>query len=156
MNPALLSNWESVYPSDFPSGLFLRFDDCVHEYIRDWLCEYARWLRKRFVFPVRVYVYCKYGVKVPCRYSPPAYGVILLPDSRSQYPNIRIACSKYARGEPVTDALDDETGFVMYTFTHEIMHYFQYINGQTGKSDRSLDWQASYYAKKILAAFFES
>lgn len=156
MNPAVLTKWKEKYkPCPQKKRLLLHFEPDVHPYVRDWLWEYAHWLRQTYNFPVRVHVYCRVGKKVPCRFSKPAYGVTWVPDDTNMCPNIRLACGLFSPDEPITIEMWIETQAIMFTFTHEIMHYFQGINGICCSSERGLEWQASYYAKKTLRRFFE-
>lgn len=158
MNPACLEQWKEIYSPNCCSGLFLHFDHDVHGYVRDWLCEYARWLRRTYMFPVRIHVYCRYGDKVPCRDGSLAASVMLIPDARNMYSNIRLACGPFRNGDPVTQEMWEETQLIMYVFTRHVMHYFQFINSRWDpdeKEKRTLEWQASYYAKRTLNRFLD-
>ena len=158
VNPATMEQWKEIYSPQCRKGLFLHFEREVHDYVRDWLCEYARWLRKNYVFPVRIHVYCRYGDTVPCRYSAPAASVMLMPDDRNCYANIRLACGSFRGDGPVTNGMWDETQGIMYLLTRHIMHYYQFINGRWNvdeSGERILEWQASYYAGRILHRFLD-
>ena len=158
VNPASMEQWKELYSPKCRSGLFLHFEREVHGYVRDWLCEYARWLRRKYSFPVRIHVYCRFGDLVPCRYSSPAPSVYFIPGDRNCYSNIRLACGSFHDGEPATFEMWEETQRIMYRFSRHIMHYFQFINGRWDpdeRGERVLEWQASYYAKRVLEQFLD-
>ena len=114
---------------------------------------YAGWLRGEFEFPVPVRVSCERGRKLRCRDVELAFGVLFSPYDRRYRPEIRLACGDFAPDEPITDALCDEEDGIMLSLTHEIVHYFQYINGFDMSRSRSVEWQATYWSKRIFRYF---
>ncbi len=114
---------------------------------------YAGWLREEFDFPVCLHVYCEYGHKLRCGDGSHAYGVVITDDSRRRYPKIRLACGGFDRDDPVSEIIVDELDGIMLTLTHELIHYFQYINGFDMDRSRSIEMQATYWANRILRHF---
>ena len=151
MNPAFSSRWKELYPDHTKAGISLHFDH-VHPYVRAWLIIYTRWLRETYPFPVHVHVHCVYGRKIRCGDHSLAFARITEPIGRDRHPAIYLACGAFPENREVDEYMRDETELILYSFSHEIIHYFQYINGYDMTS-RSLEWQATYYGKRILRAF---
>ncbi len=153
MNPLFMEKWRNIYSKDTKSGLYLHFDKNVHSYVREWLIIYSKWLRKELGFPVKLDVYCMKGARIACYDNSTAYGRIILPDERIRYPWIELACGDFDINDTISPGIQNETDLIMITFTHEIVHYYQYINGFNIDQSRSVEWQASYWAKRIFHYF---
>ena len=151
MNPALEKKWQELYPEHTKSGISLHFDH-VHPYVRAWLIIYTGWLRKTYRFPVHVHVRCVYGRKIRCDDHSLAFGRITEPMDRNKKPVIHLACGAFHENDEIDEYMRDETELILYTFSHEIIHYFQYINGYD-MAARGTEWQASYYGKRMLRTF---
>ena len=131
----------------------MHFDKRIHSHVRDWLIVYAGWLRQELVFPIRVHTYCKFGKRILDRSGQSVFGVIHTSDDHSTNPVIWLACGDFSLKEPITDSMEDEIDSIILTFMHELIHYYQYINGFDMDRTKSLEWQATYYAKRIYRRF---
>ena len=150
MNILFSNDWHKTYENiPVPHGLYARFEKEIHPFIRTSLIYYLQWLRKEYHFPVRINVYCKSGDKVRCRDKDLAYGVIYLPFDRSKLPSIRLACGNFQHDAPVTKDLMDTTDLILFSLTHEIVHYFQYINN-IQLTPRGMERQATIYSRSII------
>ncbi len=155
MNVLISSNWQSVYKNiTIPSGLYSRFEKGIHPYIRKTIIFYLQWLREEYHFPIRLNVYCKRGRKIRCRDKDMAYGVIYLPFDRGQLPSIRLACGQYQYDSDITEEMAEETDLILFSLTHEIIHYFQYINN-IQLTQRGIERQATVYARSIVRNYIK-
>lgn len=60
MNPWKSEKFNSIYfNSDVRTGIALRFEKGVHKDIKLLFINFTKWLRKNYVFPIRVTVYVK-------------------------------------------------------------------------------------------------
>ena len=151
MNPVFCDNWKGLYPQSIKNGISLHFSN-VHPYVRSWVIIYTKWLRKILCFPVHVNVYCVFGHKIRCCDHSLAYGRIIEPINRVKHPIIYLACGSFLQNDEIDEFMRDETELILYTFSHEIIHYFQYINGYD-MTTKGIEWQATYYGKRLLKTF---
>jgi len=154
MNPMDMEEWKNLYPETEKKGISLHFSN-VHEYVRLSIICFIKWLREEVVFPVHVNVYCRYGEKVPCMNGRFAHGKFWFRyNDRNTHPRIYIGCGDFKKDDPVTEHLMDETDLILGTLMHEIIHYFQFINGMD-MDRRGIEQQATYYEKDMMQYFFE-
>lgn len=81
-----------------------------------------------------------------------AFGRIFEPYNRKYRPDIYLAGGAFQPDAEVDDTIRSETTSIMLTFSHELIHYYQYING-LDKKIRTLEWQATYYGNRLLRHF---
>ena len=153
MVPFYSQKWKQYYPEDTKRGIYLHFERNIHPYVRDWLIVYTRWLRKEFEYPVCLNIYCQRGKKIICSDGSPAYGIMIAPENRNRKPRIRLACGELNINCQQSKELFEETDYIMISLTHEIVHYFQYINGFDLDRSRGIEWQATYWSRRIFRYF---
>lgn len=152
-----LENWEKNFDLMDPAhrtGLRLRFDKGTDPEVRRACLEFSAFLRREYFFPVRVPVYLKNKKKIKCLDGDLAYGTFFRPDSYRVEPYIRIAvgdypilCEKWGKGSALTA--------VLLTFSHELTHYFQWINA-LDLTPVGQERQAKKYARYILDEYAET
>lgn len=136
------------------SGIVLRFDKDVNVEVKDALKTFAKWLRAEFVFPVRMNVYVKACERIRARDGDKVCGVFFRPYNYGEEPYIKLATGDYIQLKKEMGR-DDALASLIWTFSHELTHYFQYVNSAelTLKGE---EIQASRYATKILRMYGET
>ena len=122
------------------SNLLLHFHSDIDPNIKQRICNFVRYLRKKFYFPVRCNVYFCNQEKFHSSKGGYCYGIFFSNEesNRLLYPQIYI---------PV----NNEEYQIYHSLCHELTHYFQwYFYDDKNKNNRSLEIQASKYANGIL------
>ena len=129
----------SFYSDSAPkSNLSLRFASAIDVDRKKRICDFVRYLRSEFYFPIRCNVYfCDYE-KFNSSKGGYCYGIFYSNDdcSRHIYPQIYIPAKM-------------ELYSVYSSLCHELTHYYQWYFLDDHKSDRSLEAQAGRYANLI-------
>ena len=109
--------------------------------------DFLSFLRKSYVFPIRLYV----ELKDKASFTDPSdghkyYGIFFGGDpEQRQYPKIRVAAG-IAEKNPLED--------VLFALAHELTHYYQwYFLEDSSRTDRSLEREANKWAKYILELY---
>ncbi len=122
------------------SNLLLHFDSDIEPNIKQKICQFVRYIRKEFYFPVRCNVYFCNQNKFQSSNGGYCYG-IFFSNEESQgriYPQIYIPAN-------------NELYQIYHSLCHELTHYFQwFFYDDRKKNNRSLEIQASKYANRIL------
>ena len=102
-----------------------------HPDVRDALVRYAKWLRERYEFPVRVPVYLTQGEFVTTVEGEKVSASFFAPFDRGVEPYIRIATGDFP-GLRRDLGRDDSLAAFIVSLSHEVIHYHQWIKtGQT-------------------------
>lgn len=149
LNPWKCNNWKTIYANtNCRYGLRLKFDKNVDNEVRRACKEYCKWLRGTYNFPMRIPVYIKGQEQIKANDGKKVSATFMGPDDKLIEPYIRVSAGDYQdllnkRGK------DDALCAILNSITHELTHYFQWINGFK-QSVRSEEWQAKYYSEKII------
>ena len=121
------------------SNLSLRFASAIDGSTKKHICNFVRYLRKEFFFPIRCNIYFCNQEKFRSSRKGYCYGIFYSNDESSGriYPQIYIPANM-------------ELYSVYHSLCHELSHYFQWYFNDDKRSDRSLEVQASKYASRIL------
>lgn len=110
------------------TGLRLRFEKDVDPEVKKECLEFAEWLRKKYRFPVRVYVYVKSKRRIKANDGEYVCGTFWMPDDYFENPYVRLAagdysemCSEIGSGNAIHE--------IILCMAHELTHYYQWING---------------------------
>lgn len=138
-------NYDNI---SYRTGLRLVFDAGVDPVLRQACKDFAAWLRKEFFFPVRIPIYLKNKKKLKCLDGDYAFGTFFEPYHYTDEPYIRVAVGDFS--ELCSQWGENDAIFAVFkTITHELTHYFQWINGlkltPIGK-----ERQATMYAQSII------
>ena len=133
------------------SGLRMHFDKGVDSEVYRFCMSFAKWLRKEFIFPLRVNVYIRSNYRIKAKDGDLVVGTMWRPADASSFPYIRLATGDYQ--EMVERSSRDSAMWqILHTFAHEITHYYQYINKLkltlTGE-----ERQAKHWAERILSEY---
>lgn len=149
-----LSKWEKNIPDKVRTGLRLRFDKSVDFEVKRACKEFAKWLRTEYYFPIRLPIYIKNRKKIKALDGEYVYGTFFRPYEYNVEPSIRVAAGDYSDKEKKWGK-DSALIAILHTISHEITHYYQWINDikltQIGE-----ERQASRYASYILDEYFET
>ena len=147
--------WKDIYDDkNVRSGLRLKCDKGINCEVRRACKEFFKWLRTKYYFPIRVPVYLKCRSKITSIDGDTAFGTFFAPDDYLVEPYIRIATGDYnellkERGQ------DDALAAILHTVSHELAHYFQWIN-RIQLTETGYERQANYYATLLLDEYAET
>ncbi len=126
--------------STHKSNISLHFAPDINNGTKKSICQFVRYLRKEFFFPIRCNIYFCNQEKFRSSKDGYCYGIFYSnhESKRRIYPQIYIPAN-------------NELYSVYASLIHELTHYFQwYFFIDKTKSDRSLEIQASKYATIII------
>lgn len=153
MNPWKSEKFNSIYlNSDVRTGIALRFEKGVHKDIKLLFINFTKWLRKNYVFPIRVTVYVKERETITLRNGNVAWGSFRFFDTYDE-PYIKIPTGDYLK-RAETEGKEDASYTILSSLVHELTHYFQWVN-QFIQSDRASEWQANYYRYRIIDLYLD-
>jgi len=98
-----------------------------HPEIRKCLIRFAKWLRKNYTFPVRLNVYLSPHSFVTAKDGSKCVGTIWMPNSKEEYPYIRIATGDY-KDRKRQEGRDNALANDIQQFCHLIIHYWQWLD----------------------------
>lgn len=148
MNPWLSKKYKKIYDNaDVRTGIALRFEKGVHSDIKSLFLDFAKWLRKKYYFPIRVVVYVKESETVTLMNGNVAWGSFRYFDTFDE-PYIRIPTGDYSEQAEI-EGKENAAYTILSSLVHELTHYFQWVN-QIEQTDRGSEWQANYYRNRII------
>lgn len=145
-----LNNWETILNTTVTrrTGLRLRFDKSVDPEVRHACLRFAKWLRKEYYFPLRINIYIKSKRSLITVDGDSAVGTFFEPLSYADEPYIRIATGDYI-DLVRTNGRDNALASILFSISHELSHYFQWINNLP-LTPLGRERQASRYAVFIV------
>lgn len=130
------------------TGIRFRYDKSVDPEVKKACTKFAQWLRSEYYFPLRVPVYVKGTKTVRTKDGENAVGVFFEPFSYSVEPYIRIATGDYDELKHKVGR-DNALARILASLSHEITHYYQWING-IELTSIGIERQASRYSDYIV------
>ena len=146
-----INKWTKYYnpnDKDHRSGLRLRFDADVNEEVKRACKEFCIWLRKNYYFPIRVPVYIKSSAQIKSLDSEYCSATFFGPYDKHIEPYIRVSTGEYEKSLK-KNGKDDTLAAILCSISHELTHYFQWIN-DINLTDIGIERQASSYAKFLV------
>lgn len=131
-------------------GISLRFENGVDPELKKLFCSFARWLRKKYVFPVHVTVYILNRETVTLVNGKEAYGSFKWFEDRP--PKIKIPA--LIDEANTIDTVYDQYEMALGSFVHELTHYFQWL-AYTEQSDAASESQANVFRFKIVDQYYD-
>lgn len=124
------------------SNLSLHFAPAIDDSTKKHICNFVRYLRKEFFFPIRCNIYFCAQEKFRSAQGSFCYGIFYSNDesNRRIYPQIYIPANMNLYS-------------IYHSLCHELSHYFQWYFNDDKKSNHSLEVQASKCATSILEDF---
>ena len=151
-----LKEWKKqidINRNGLKKGLRLHFDQEVDPNVRQSILDFAKWIRCEYEFPLRVNVYVKSSYRIKAKDGDLVVGTCWQPAGHEQLPYIRLATGDYC--DLVAERGKEQAIWaILCSFTHELTHYFQYING-ISLTDIGEERQANFYAKNVLYDYYE-
>ena len=118
--------------------------------------RFAQWIRKEYYFPLRVPVYIKGARFIKTMDGDTAVGTFFEPDTFNMEPYIKIATGDYS---DLLESIgrDNAIASILNSISHELTHYFQWINGLTSKlTPIGIERQATMYSHFIVDEYSET
>lgn len=121
------------------SNLALHFAPAINRDSKQRICNFVRYLRNEFYFPIRCNVYFSNRENFRSSKGGYCYGIFYYNSDTSKliYPQIYIPAHM-------------ELYSIYSSLCHELTHYYQWYFWEDNKSNRSLEVQASKYAACVL------
>ena len=136
------------------TGLRLKFDSNIDPEVRRACKDFAKWLRGRYVFPLRIPVYIKGKKYIKTMDGDFVYGSFFEPFDFDVEPYIRIAAGDYST-VLLSIGKDNALAQILHCMAHELTHYFQWIN-RIELTDIGRERQATTYANRILSEYAQT
>ncbi|MDE6593032.1 MAG: hypothetical protein K2K57_08215 [Oscillospiraceae bacterium] len=155
MNPWTAKNHTDFYLCSQPArgGLQLHFYGGVCPAARAFLCDFAKWLRKKFEFPVRINVYIKNTLYIKARDGECVSATFFGPFDKTAEPYAKIAVGDYSL---ITEEYNVFSALcsIAASLAHELTHYYQWLNG-LNLSEKQEERQARYYSEKTVYKYLD-
>lgn len=153
MSPWLSEDWQEYFSGkdNIRSGIYLRIEKNVNDDVKKSLKKFAKWLRKNYKFPIRLPIYVKATDYVKTKDGDYVVGSFFEPNDYFTEPYIKISTGDY---EDLLNEIgkDNALASFIYTLSHEITHYYQWIN-RVEKSVDDREIEADYYGDYILQQY---
>lgn len=130
------------------TGVRLRCDKNIDFEIKRSCKEFLAWLRRLYIFPIRVPIYIKESPYIKTSDGDKVSGVFFEPYDYRIEPYIRIAAGDYLSMKS-EHGEDNALASILHSIAHELTHYFQWING-VELTEIGLERQAVRYADFII------
>ena len=123
------NNWSIINESSYShrTGLRLRFENGIDSEIKRSCTEFCKWLRKQYYFPIRVPIYFKKSEFIISKSGEKFSAIFFEPFDRHNESYIRIATGDF-NGIKQRTCNDDALAAILCSISHELTHYFQWIN----------------------------
>ena len=143
------SKLNDSFPPDVPAGLRLRFDVGVDPEVRGSYMRFARWLRKEYVFPRRIFVHLCDSETVISRGGMQVASLFWGPYNKKEAPYIRIATGDY---QEMIASIGKYNALTtdLHSMTLQLSYYFQWIQDLPESAQ-----QARYYAENVLLDYLD-
>lgn len=123
--------WKTFYNNKkVRTGLYTRFDNRIPPEIK-WPCYmFCEWVREYYEFPIRLPIYFKVSDTVRTMDGGQVSGKCSNPYDRLEEPHITIATGAVSDFEAHCQnyGLEDAIFALLCTISHELTHYYQWIN----------------------------
>ncbi len=134
-------------------GIYLRFAKGVDEELKKKIQAFCRWVRKNYVFPIKLNVFISDASYVlNSQTGEKVSATIFLPYDRSS-PLVRISTGNYFKDIEEIDLFSADCN-VLASIAHELTHYFQWIKDDTQNAELN-EKQAQNKAKRIVYKYID-
>ena len=153
MNIWYIDNWKKfsdLANGNCKKGLRLHFGKDIDQKARKYFMDFSKWIRREFAFPIRINVYVKGDYKIKAKDGDMVCGLFRYPTG-DKYPYILLAVGDY---KELVESRGEEQAMwsILWSFAHELTHYYQYIN-DVQLSSKGEEIQATRYSKQILEKY---
>lgn len=139
-------SFKSFYQDSHKSGLRLIYDSNINNELKNTICEYIKFLRKRYYFPIRCYIHIKNVPYYISKDKKKCFGVFFSgEENNSKLPSIYL---------PAELSNKNDTNDILYNLTKLLTYYFQwYFFANEKRTNRSLEIEATKYANYLVSEF---
>lgn len=150
-----IEKWKKYYhDGNVRRGMHLKFDKDVDLEVKRACKEFSAWMRTRYYFPMRVTIYVKSSYCIKSFDGEWVCGTFFEPWDRFREPYIRVATGDYDELLK-SEGNDNALAGMLLSITHELTHYFQWIN-DIQLTEIGMERQANAYAHYILDEYKET
>lgn len=149
-------DWENMIEPEeenLPMGIRLLIDKEVDAELREACKKFVRYLRKMYVFPIRVLVHLKKHTRILASDGEEVLGLFVDYYDYSVSPDAWIATGDYSDIKEKYGK-DNAEWEIFRIIAHELSHYFQWIN-DVKLTPRGKEWQASWYAGMVIDEYLD-
>ena len=141
--------FKSYYLDSSKRGLRIIKDKNINLRKANFICEYLKFLRKRYFFPLRCYIHLTAGNKYKSANNKYCYGIFFPGDEKKKtFPSIYLPIGSE---DTFYNNLDD-----IFQLTKLLTYYYQWYFLQDKKrSNRSLEIEATKMASRLVEEFEE-
>ena len=156
MNIWECNNWSKIndLSSAHRTGLRLRFQNGIDAEVKRSCVEFCKWLRKQYCFPIRVPIYFKTSEFIISKSGEKFSAIFFEPFDKHSEPFIRIATGDFNETKQKS-CQDDALATILCSISHELTHYFQWINN-IKLTEIGEERQAKSYANLIVDKYAET
>lgn len=153
INPWNSKKWVEFYSTAPAARGALRMHYCkeVDNKLKLGFDDFSKWLRNKYVFPMRVNVYVKNSFYIKAKDGENVSATFFGPFDRLAEPYIKIAAGDYydlVEKYNEFNALCDNIA----SLAHELTHYYQWLN-DVALSEAQEERQAKYYSIKVVRSY---
>ena len=130
--------------------IILHYEDGIDDELKKLYRSFAVWLRRNYVFPVRINIYILNCEKIRLRNGQMSYGSFRWFPNKTPIIKIPSAVEKALLNEYTIDEIYEQ---ILSSLVHELTHYYQWIldlNQSNSVSER----QANYYRYRIIEKYY--
>ena len=147
--------WQEHYLNGkYRKGIKIDFDSNVNISVKQAIKNISNWLRKNYIFPIRLRIYVKSNTLIKARDGSKVPDLFFWPYNRDDEPYIKIATGDY---DDLLKRLgkDDALATILFALLRNITHYFQWLN-DTNLTATGEQRQATRYARIKLHEYAET
>ena len=113
--------------------------------------NFAMWLRKTYVFPVRLHVYILNAEKIALKSGQLVYGKFCWYPKRTPLIKVPSAIDTALLKEYSIDEIHEQ---ILSSLVHELTHYYQWVK-DLEQSNAASERQANYYRYRIIEEYYK-
>ena len=147
--------WQEFYIKNqkgvINAGISFHYEKGIDNELKSKYINFAKWLRKTYIFPVHLNVYVINTEKVPLKNGNLVYGKFCWYPKKTPIIKIPSAINESLLEEYTIDEIHKS---ILSSLVHELTHYYQWVKG-TEQSNATSERQANFYRFKIIDEYYE-
>ena len=147
--------WQEFYrkhqPDKVGAKVSFHYEKGIDAALKRKYIRFAKWLRKTYIFPVRLHVYILNAETVALKNGQSVYGKICWYPKRTPAIKVPSAIDKALLREYTMDEIYEQ---ILSSLVHELSHYYQWVKGLE-QSKATSERQANFYRYRILEEYYE-
>ena len=138
-------------PNAESAKISFHYEKGIDETLKRKYMNFARWLRKSYVFPVRLHVYILNVERLALKTGRLVYGKICWYPKRAPLIKVPSAIDVTLFEEYTIDEIHEQ---ILSSLVHELTHYYQWVKGLE-QSNATAERQANYFRYRIIEEYYE-